>query len=342
MNRVIIINLNGNAYQLEESGYEALRTYLDTAGRRLEGNPDKDEIIADIEQAIAEKFRTVLGANKTVVVTHEVTSVIAEMGPVQDAANSANADLGEATGSRNSDTPSASPDKQSADSGPRHADSAKRLYTIREGSMLFGVCNGLAAYFNIDATLVRLLFVVLTFFWGIGIPLYLLLALIVPTANTPAERAAAHGAAATAQEFIRRAKAGYYEGMKTFHDKQAHREWKRKFKREMKGWKQGFQYEMHRNANQWQQHWAQPPPTYRGPHFGSPFFWLIRGVLAVVALFAVFSLLHTGRLFGWSLPYGVPSWVGIIAVTRQPKHESGTVYRKRTCENEVCARFRPR
>ncbi len=85
MNKVITINLNGNAYPLEENGYEALRTYLDTAARRLEGNPDKAEIIADIEQAIADKFRAVLGANKTVVVTAEVEQIIAEMGPVEDA-----------------------------------------------------------------------------------------------------------------------------------------------------------------------------------------------------------------------------------------------------------------
>src|ERR1035437_9742525 len=83
MNRVITINLNGIAYQLEESGYEALRTYLDNAARRLDGNPDKDEIMADIEQAMADKFRAVLGANKTVVITKEVTEVIAEMGPVE-------------------------------------------------------------------------------------------------------------------------------------------------------------------------------------------------------------------------------------------------------------------
>ena len=79
MNRVITINLNGNAYQLEENGYDALRAYLDDAARRLEGNPDKDEIMADIEQAIAEKFRAVLGVNKTVVIAEEVTEVIGAM-----------------------------------------------------------------------------------------------------------------------------------------------------------------------------------------------------------------------------------------------------------------------
>ena len=84
MNKVITINLNGNAYQLEEDGYEALRAYLETAAQRLGSNPDRDEIIADIEQAIADKFRGVLGPNKTVVVSKEVRDVIAQMGPVQD------------------------------------------------------------------------------------------------------------------------------------------------------------------------------------------------------------------------------------------------------------------
>src|SRR3954470_11468983 len=84
MNKVITINLNGVAYQLEEGGYDALRVYLDHAARRLEGNPDKDEIITDIEQAIADKFRALLVAYKTVVNTKEVTGVLAEMGPVED------------------------------------------------------------------------------------------------------------------------------------------------------------------------------------------------------------------------------------------------------------------
>src|SRR6218665_4104289 len=85
MNKVITINLKGVAYQLEEGGYDALRAYLDLAARRLEGNPDKDEIIADIEQAIADKFRALLGAYKTVVNAKEVTGVLTEMGPVEDA-----------------------------------------------------------------------------------------------------------------------------------------------------------------------------------------------------------------------------------------------------------------
>jgi hypothetical protein len=43
MNKVITINLDGTAFQLEEAGYNALHTYLETANARLEGNPDREE-----------------------------------------------------------------------------------------------------------------------------------------------------------------------------------------------------------------------------------------------------------------------------------------------------------
>ena len=81
MNKVITINLNGNAYQLEDRGYDALRAYLDNAARRLEGNPDKDEIVADIEQAIADKFRALLSATKTVAVSYTHLDVYKRQAP---------------------------------------------------------------------------------------------------------------------------------------------------------------------------------------------------------------------------------------------------------------------
>src|ERR1700683_4882208 len=93
MNKVITINLGGTAYQLEEDGYDTLRAYLETATARLQGNPDRDEILLDIERAIAEKFRSLLGSYKTVVVTKEVAAVLAEMGPIEAEASEA-ADAG--------------------------------------------------------------------------------------------------------------------------------------------------------------------------------------------------------------------------------------------------------
>src|ERR1700722_7809652 len=112
MNKVIAINLNGNAYQLEENGYEALRDYLDTATRRLEGNPDREEILADIEQAIADKFRTVLAAHKNVVATGEVEKVISEMGPVEDGSFHSDEPAADAPGDRTSGDDRPSPPKR--------------------------------------------------------------------------------------------------------------------------------------------------------------------------------------------------------------------------------------
>ena len=45
MHKVIVINLSGNAYQIDEDGYHALRAYLDRAAANLAGNPDRAEIL---------------------------------------------------------------------------------------------------------------------------------------------------------------------------------------------------------------------------------------------------------------------------------------------------------
>ena len=57
----------------------------------------------------------------------------------------------------------------------------KRLYRIRDGRVVAGVCAGLAAYFGVDPTLVRLAFALLTVFGGLGILLYLGAWVVIPT-----------------------------------------------------------------------------------------------------------------------------------------------------------------
>ena len=49
-----------------------------------------------------------------------------------------------------------------------------------EDRMLAGVAAGLARYFGVDATIVRIAFVVLTVVGGAGIPLYLAGLLLIP------------------------------------------------------------------------------------------------------------------------------------------------------------------
>lgn len=55
-----------------------------------------------------------------------------------------------------------------------------KLYRSTTDSMLGGVCGGLGAYFRFDPNLIRLIFVVLAFAPGIGIPAYIALWLLVP------------------------------------------------------------------------------------------------------------------------------------------------------------------
>lgn len=59
----------------------------------------------------------------------------------------------------------------------------KRLYKIQNGKMLCGVCGGIAEYFNIDPTIVRLLWVLLIFCVGTGILAYIVAAIIMPSNN---------------------------------------------------------------------------------------------------------------------------------------------------------------
>jgi hypothetical protein len=105
----------------------------------------------------------------------------------------------------------------------------------------------------------RLAFVLLTMLWGTGLVFYLVMAIMLPEARSPEEKSAVSGAPSTAQEFIRRAKEGYYEAMKGFPDRKARREWKRRFKREMRA-----------NADQWRHNWhsycAEHAPFHPGSH----------------------------------------------------------------------------
>lgn len=60
------------------------------------------------------------------------------------------------------------------------ASQAKRLYRSEKDRMIGGVCGGLGEYFQVDSSLFRLLFVVITLFGGAGILLYLVLWIILP------------------------------------------------------------------------------------------------------------------------------------------------------------------
>lgn len=56
----------------------------------------------------------------------------------------------------------------------------KTMYKDRDNKMLAGVCTGISEYFNMDVSLVRIIFVLLGLFTGVGVILYIILAIILP------------------------------------------------------------------------------------------------------------------------------------------------------------------
>lgn len=293
MQKVITINLNGNAYQLDEAAYEALRRYLDNAEAQLKDNPDKAEIVADLEQAIAEKCQRFLAEHKTVVATVEIEQILKEMGPVEPAmpeGHAAQAEPSQGT-------------KTTAD-----ATAPKRLYRIPEGAMINGVCNGIAAYISIDPTIVRIIFVLLAILtkgaWGL---VYIVLTVVIPPATTSEQRAAAHGLPFNAQELIDQAKRNYAEF------KSQNKDWRREWRRQRRQWRAQWRATVGRP-------WWGPPPTAVPPGYATqvlagifvPIFSIINAALLVLLAIAIISLVNHGAVFGWPLPAGIPLWAGIL------------------------------
>ena len=62
--------------------------------------------------------------------------------------------------------------------------SAKKLYRNPNDQMIAGVCSGLAEYFGLDTTVMRLIFVLLFFLGGNGILIYVILWILMPVQPT--------------------------------------------------------------------------------------------------------------------------------------------------------------
>jgi phage shock protein PspC (stress-responsive transcriptional regulator) len=321
MNTVIIINLNGNAFHLEEPGFQSLRAYLEQAQAQLQDNPDRTEIMADLEQAIADKCARFLRPHKNVLTATEVGDVLKEMGPVQtDGAAPAGTTAGATAGAQQQQAGTST-------AGP----APRRLYQIRQGAMLSGVCTGIAAYFNIDVTIVRILFVVLTVLTGgLWILVYIGMMLVVPFANTGEEHAAATGAPFNAQEVIDQAKKHYAE----FKDS---KEWRRHWRQQRREWRRRWHegaywgHNLQRNVHQFS------TSAGYGGHLGAalliPFLAVFNALLFCLWIAAIVSLATTGAIFGWAIGGSIPLWASILilmfiysVIARPLRHARRAIY----------------
>lgn len=80
------------------------------------------------------------------------------------------------------------------------SDGVKRLYRSTDDVILAGVCSGLAKYFNVDVTLVRVIFVVLALAGLGGVVLYIVLWALVPPEPTTEEMASSAGEGPAGEE----------------------------------------------------------------------------------------------------------------------------------------------
>ncbi len=56
----------------------------------------------------------------------------------------------------------------------------KKLYRDKKNQKLAGVCAGIGKYFDMDPTVIRLIWVIITAFGGSGLIAYIICAIIIP------------------------------------------------------------------------------------------------------------------------------------------------------------------
>jgi phage shock protein C len=67
------------------------------------------------------------------------------------------------------------------------SNSSRKLYRSRKDKVIGGVCGGLGEYFDIDPSLIRLLWVVVVFMGGSGVFIYIILWIVLPEGENNSE-----------------------------------------------------------------------------------------------------------------------------------------------------------
>lgn len=208
MKKVVNVSVGGRSFSLDEDAYARLLTYFDHFKARLDRDTQsaKEEVMADLENRIAELFdQGTGGASYRVVNLALVTKVVEQ--------------LGMPDGSMEHET-GASSQGQNQESGtddeyPRsglgvdftyngaQGTSRRRLFRDLDNKTIGGVCAGLAAFLNVDLTIVRIVSLLTLLLWGTGLLVYLVLWIVVPVAKTPADKCMMRGLEPTAENMAR-------------------------------------------------------------------------------------------------------------------------------------------
>jgi len=172
MNEVTRIHLGRQAFTIAADAHKELREYITAIKKRVGAN--EKEVIEEVELRMAELLHERGVSEEKVVLHKDVIYLKEQLGSPKDFADE-------------------EADTQAEQTDEVPAPQPRQLFRDTENGKLGGVAAGLAAYFGIDATWVRIGFIILTLAWGGGIFLYLLLWLIVPEAKTGSDYLRLHG-----------------------------------------------------------------------------------------------------------------------------------------------------
>lgn len=169
MKQVININYHGRIIPIEVTAYELLKNYTERLHRYFKDEPGKEEIVNDIEDRIGELFQARLKNGAVCITDADVQAVINSMGQPEEFDISEEENL--------------PAEKQTIQSKTNTNGQTRRLNRNEPNKIIGGVCAGISDYFNIDVTVVRLLFVVLFLSFGFGLIPYIVLWIVVPSST---------------------------------------------------------------------------------------------------------------------------------------------------------------
>src|SRR6478735_2768186 len=149
MKKVININFQGRVIPIEETAYEILKQYIESLRQFFANEEGRDEIINDIEGRIGELFSDILKKGTACITDADVQSIINSIGRPEDF------EAEDAGPTKTESKSQSSSTYQQAPGSPRG-----RLYRADNDKLVGGVCAGLANYFRIDPSIMRILFAV--------------------------------------------------------------------------------------------------------------------------------------------------------------------------------------
>lgn len=171
MKQVININFQGRIVPIEITAYEILKAYIATLTLHFDGEQGCDEIINDIENRIGELFQERIKAGATCIIDDDVNAIIKSIGRPED--------FDEVTPTANAEST-----QQASNEPYTNTAGKKRLFRDENHSIVGGVCSGVANYFDVDVSIVRVVFLILLFSFGIGFIPYIILWIVVPSSAT--------------------------------------------------------------------------------------------------------------------------------------------------------------